>query len=366
MKSCGNVNEAGLQSAGKYVLSKLCGDGDCVTIVTTDGPFGGDAQKIPNDLFQIAYYDLGGEGVAYHDGNGTGFEILGLPENEGKSSATGSDGETYNRSEVCKTDNNGNICHCNAGYKYASEKWGFRENECVDVNTCYGVAGDYASYNLGNRENDEWLVYTVDVKEAGYYEIEYQANKATSGTVAFTVKKDGKSKGNAVYNYKTEEEFTGTLSLTAMTKCDEIGDWLCWEWNEFVTKGDKYPAILFKEDGLLQLEMSFPTEGGDLGPFKFTKVKSYTGEGYPEDNTSTEEVAAGSFSIYPNPTNGAFSIALNGVDVADVTIVNMVGQTVFSGVIDANAEINAGLATGTYIVIVKSDNGVFQQKLVVK
>ena len=40
--------------------------------------------------------------------------------------------------------------------------------ECVDVSGCYGTAGTYANYNLAYRENDEWLKYTVDVKEPGY------------------------------------------------------------------------------------------------------------------------------------------------------------------------------------------------------
>ena len=364
LKNCGNLSESGLQSSGAYVKSKLCQT--CTTKVVTAGPYGGAAQAIPNELFEIAYYDLGGEGIGYHDGDGTDYECA------GKGLTENNEGKTINVN--CSSYTNG--CNCNAGYMYAGEDFSFRNGECVDVSSCMGVAGTaviksgsssvpYASYNLGNRENDEWLIYTVDVKEAGYYTFQYQANPSTSGTVSFTVERDGDSFGNAVYNYETEEPYTGTLTFDSSNDdCADAGwdSWKCWSWEDILAKVNV--AILFKEAGELQLKMTFPTEGGDLGPFSFTKVKDYTGEGY---STGVEEVAPkASFSIYPNPTTGSFNVILNDAKEAEVTVTNLAGQVVYAATINGSAEINENLAAGIYVVSVKTANATSVQKLIVK
>lgn len=76
----------------------------------------------------------------------------------------------------------------------------------------------------------------------------------------------------------------------------------------------------------------------------------------------TEEVSnATSFNVYPNPNNGNFNINMtteNTEEVAQVTIINVLGQVVSSiaipnnnGVI--NSEVNAKLSTGIYFVRVQ-------------
>jgi hypothetical protein len=76
----------------------------------------------------------------------------------------------------------------------------------------------------------------------------------------------------------------------------------------------------------------------------------------------TEEVTnATSFNLYPNPNNGNFNINMtteNTEEVAQVTIINVLGQVVSSiaipnnnGVI--NSEVNANLSTGIYFVRVQ-------------
>jgi uncharacterized repeat protein (TIGR02543 family) len=84
------------------------------------------------------------------------------------------------------------------------------------------------------------------------------------------------------------------------------------------------------------------------------------------DPTIVPGVDAVSFSIYPNPAkDGNFNIAL-GDETATVSIVTLQGQTVYSTVVEGSALINADLASGVYMVLVQTENGVKAQKLIVK
>ena len=350
-RSCGNYKEEDMLASGRYIKDKLCGDSDdCGTLPPlTGGPFNGEAQVIPTPsggYFEVAYYDEGGAGNAYYDG-------------DGDEDAT----ENYERDE-----------NCNIGYKYAGEDYNFRNGECVDVSGCYGLSGSYTNYNLCNRENDEWLKYTVEVKEAGYYSFEYMSNPATGGTVSFSLEKPGENGaqplGNCMFTVGTEDE----IAYVTFDSYDDVENcsvtWECWEWDKPL--GAKSPSLLFREAGTFTIKMTFPEEGGDLGPFRFTKAASYSGEGYPEASEEPDpgvglsDAASAAFSIYPNPTTGEININFAAAEEADVEIINMIGQVVYSSKIESGAKINADLVKGTYIVTVKTANSVAQQKLVVE
>lgn len=113
----------------------------------------GGAQPIPGRV-QLAYYDLGGEGIAYHDTT---------PENEGsKLNHEVHDYGSHQRPGIPD---------------YIAF---FRENEGVDIS----YTKDWADFNHPNKvdppvnqlyigwESDgEWTNYTVDVKAPGKYKI---------------------------------------------------------------------------------------------------------------------------------------------------------------------------------------------------
>jgi len=108
-------------------------------------------QVIPGRL-ECAYYDLGGEGVAYHDtdaaNNGNG--VLNRQKNHQRPHAT-----PYH--------------------------WNFRADEGVDISYTKDFADFVHHQNLVNpptnqfyigwAENGEWCNYTVDVKKPGAYRI---------------------------------------------------------------------------------------------------------------------------------------------------------------------------------------------------
>src|SRR5271170_4846085 len=111
----------------------------------TTGP-----QVIPGRL-EAALYDLGGEGVAYHDTDAI---------NHGS-------GELNHKPE-----------HCEAGVPV--EVCRFRENEGVDIsyvkkgadlNHPNMVVPEWQQLYIGWTEDGEWTNYTVEVKKTGRYRI---------------------------------------------------------------------------------------------------------------------------------------------------------------------------------------------------
>ncbi|MGD0628498.1 MAG: hypothetical protein ABR987_04055 [Terracidiphilus sp.] len=120
-----------------------------------DSQYQGGAQKIPGKVF-CAYYDLGGEGVAYHD----------------------TDAENHGSGELNKADGS-----------YLNE---FRMHEGVDISyTKFGHTPhiDDSAYNkveppanmlyVGWTEAGEWFNITVDVGKAGEYtaDLLYTSNR---------------------------------------------------------------------------------------------------------------------------------------------------------------------------------------------
>jgi hypothetical protein len=177
--------------------------------------------RIPG-LLQCALYDLGGEGVAYHDTT---------PANEG--------------SEGLNRDPGHQRAHANA---YV---WHFRGKEGVDLS----YVKDWADLNhpnlvappinlhyIGWTEDGEWTNYTIDVSKPGTYRIRalysHQANK-----VRFSV------------NGKPAAE----CQLPVPT-----GDWHRWNYAEIGT-------ITFTEAGLQLLTFHYG-KGNNFALFSFEPV----------------------------------------------------------------------------------------------
>lgn len=116
-----------------------------------DAVYKGGPQVIPGRV-ECAYYDLGGEGVAYHDTD-----------------------STNNGSGVLNQQKNHQRPHA------APYHWNFRANEGVDISYTKDFADFIHQQNLVNpltnqfyigwTEDGEWCNYTVDVKKAGAYRI---------------------------------------------------------------------------------------------------------------------------------------------------------------------------------------------------
>lgn len=81
---------------------------------------------------------------------------------------------------------------------------------------------------------------------------------------------------------------------------------------------------------------------------------------------SDEKVNSKSLSVYPNPSDGVFEVKLPTSEAAEVTIFNMIGEIVYQGLIENDMKISTNLSIGQYILVVKTENNVYNEKLVVR
>lgn len=313
-------------------------------------PVGYYAQIIPtqgNYWFQFVDYQDGGEGVAYHDKNGDP-----------------NDSTNYEMTT-----------NCNAAYEISSENYSVRNGECVDVAGCYGLNGSNVDYSLINIEAGEWIKYNVEVQEAGYYKIEYLSSPLTKGEISFSIGKYPSSfeyltsayydtigvedLGNCLYTEGTEERVASIVLDSCNRDCADRW-WECWEIDTVVNQ-EQNPTLLFKEPGFYVLKIFFETDGGNLGPFRFTKSSPYFGS-----STAVVSASESQFKVYPNPTRGEVSVSFDDVAEVGVDIINTLGQSLYSARVKSGETFSPNLPKGTYILNVKSYNKVQQTKLIIE
>jgi hypothetical protein len=191
----------------------------------TTGP-----QTIPGRL-QAALFDLGGEGIAYHDVD---------PINHGS-------GELNYKPEHCEEGVPVSICH-------------FRENEGVDtsyvkkladLNHPNVVAPEWQQLYIGWTEDGEWTNYTVDVKKAGTYRI-IAMYSYTAQTINFSL------------NNKPAADCKLPLDPTTQFSMKDYPDWQVWHfWN----KAD-CGEIYFPQAGRELLTLHYK-HGNNLAYFDF-------------------------------------------------------------------------------------------------
>ena len=186
----------------------------------TSGP-----QVIPGKV-ECALYDIGGEGVAYHD-----YEVQNMGSGGLNLSAN------HHRPEATPYE------------------WAFRKDEGVDVS----YTKDFADYNHANNyyipavnqlyvgwtENNEWVNYTVEVKVAGTYKLEALYGNSDS-----------------VITFDIDQKPTTTCKLPLNT-----GSFHSWNKSEIGT-------ITFQEPGLHLLTFHY-NKGNNFAYFEFILIEKF-------------------------------------------------------------------------------------------
>ena len=74
------------------------------------------------------------------------------------------------------------------------------------------------------------------------------------------------------------------------------------------------------------------------------------------------------FNLYPNPTNGIFVIELEANSKYDLTVNNILGQTVYTASInEMKTTIDlSGFDKGVYTVELKDENAIYTEKVIVE
>jgi hypothetical protein len=143
-----------------------------------DSVYAGGGQKIPGRV-QCAYYDFGGEGIAYHDTDA---------KNSGSGMLNPANGTYLNE---------------------------FRKNEAVDISyTKFHDAIDNSPFNLvqppegqlyvGWTEPGEWFNLTVEVEQAGIYTFDLLYTSNRGGTISLDL--NGKPVTAAIAIVSTKNE----------------------------------------------------------------------------------------------------------------------------------------------------------------
>jgi hypothetical protein len=164
---------------------------------------------------EAAFYDVGGEGVAYHDVD---------PINHGS-------GELNHKPE-----------HCEAGVQEATV-CRFREGEGMDIsyvkkgadlNHANMVTPDWQQLYIGWTEDGEWTNYTVDVKQPGVYKIMAMYSH-TPQTLNFSL------------NGKPSAECRLPVDPSTQVDMKGLPDWVVWHvWNKAECGEIRFPEAGFQ------------------------------------------------------------------------------------------------------------------------
>ncbi|MFZ3199891.1 MAG: carbohydrate-binding protein [Candidatus Acidiferrales bacterium] len=158
-----------------------------------DSVYHGGPQKIPGRV-ECAYYDLGGEGVAYHDVDA---------KNGGSGSLNPADGTYLNQFRMNEA----------VGISYTK----FRRETQIDDNPYDKVLPPENQLYVGWTQPGEWFNMTVEVARSGVYTIDLLYTSNRGGTIS--LERNGK-------------KLTGPLEIVSTADPAETIAWRQWHhWN---------------------------------------------------------------------------------------------------------------------------------------
>ena len=89
-------------------------------------------------------------------------------------------------------------------------------------------------------------------------------------------------------------------------------------------------------------------------------------QGPPECATGVAAVAAAGFALFPNPTNGTFTVQLPHGGTAVATITDVAGRTLSTRTITHNLPVSTTLPPGIYLLHLTTATGTWRSKLIIE
>lgn len=187
----------------------------------------------------------------------------------------------------------------------------------VDIETCTDIGG---GYNLGYLEKDEWLNYTVNINEAGSYNITARIASLAGGG-SMRLKLDG-------------SDLTEDIAMPA------TGDWQKWQDISLGT------ASLTESKSKLKLMITKP--GFNLNKLTFTNLTS----------SIEEEFTRSGVKIFPTISDSKFYVETTK-SIQQLFVFNMSGRIVLenSYVRESMFSMGESWSAGTYFVVFNMTDG---------
>lgn len=147
-----------------------------------------------------------------------------------------------------------------------------------------------------------------------------------------------------------------------------IGDITSWSWTfeggEPATSNEENPSVTYATAGSYSVSLEI---GDGVNSATITKPNYIT----VHNCTGVQTAENFSVKLYPNPNNGIFFLDIQGMETANIRIMNSVGMVVFE---ENNMIINNSMkridlsnqAEGVYMMVVENDNQRTIEKIIVK
>lgn len=269
-------------------------------------PYNGTPQVIPG-VIQAQDYDLGGQGLAYNDS------------------------EDWNQGEV------------------------YRTNENVDLEATEDETG--GDYHVGWTADGEWIEYTVNVEEEGYYNISARVS-SDIGSGLFSILMDGDTIASGMEVENTEgwqsfktTEYSEPVYLTSGEKVLHLGI-LIGEFNinylEFVKASVDCNGDV---EGEAYIDSCGTCAGGETGIEPVTNPDDCVTSVFEKENSEFADV-------YPNPVTDRLTIELKTEGEYHVKVYDANGKMVRNEMIQqsGNDLQLSGLPSGVYQVVINGDH----------
>ena len=243
---------------------------------------------------------------------------------------------------------------------------------CVGTTITYTatVSGGTAPYttvvNFGDGNTSTTLTGSHTYATAGTYTLVYTATG--SG-----VSESKDSTISVLVNTCQTAPLVGGITLSEDTVC--VGTTITY--TATVSGGTApYTTVVNFGDGNTSTTLTGSHTYATAGTY--TLVYTATGSGVSESKDSTisvlvntctaiDEIKENAISIYPNPSKNGLVNLTNVANNATVTVYNVIGEVVFSTVVNGKEQLNlSSLNKGSYFVAIASNKGLVTKKLILE
>jgi hypothetical protein len=250
---------------------------------------------------------------------------------------------------------------------------GGSSNQYFENKTFNVILGYVPTYCIASSENpnDEFIqrvqFHTIDntsIKGAGYNNYTNITTNVNIGqTIPITITNGAHYNGDLIgcwvdWNYDGDFNDTNeSFSITYTQGSNNTG---------IGTGTINVPNNAFLGNARMRIRVQYQGTLSSCGTSEYGEVEDYKLIVQPALGLNNFE---NSFSIFPNPTKGSFTIQLNSDFIDNSTVLeiyNTLGQVVFNQILKSeNSDILFNQIEGVYIVKIKSNNKTISKKLIV-